>query len=58
MIIWLTEDSPRSGGIDVRRKLMAAGSITAVLEEGDDVIVRAQTKGSDVLAQPRSLKCG
>lgn len=37
---------------------MAAGSITGVLEEGDDVIVRAQTKGSDVLAQPRSLKCG
>lgn len=27
---------------------MAAGSITGVSEEGDDVRVRAQTKGSDV----------
>lgn len=40
----------------VRRTLTAAGSVTGVLEEGDDVIVGAQTKGSDVCGTAKVIE--
>lgn len=40
----------------VIRTLTAAGSVTGVLEEGDDVIVRAQTKGSDVCGTAKVIE--
>lgn len=40
----------------VRRTITAAGSVTGVLEEGDDVIVRAQTKGSDVCGTAKVIE--